>query len=89
MLASMVAASDVRLSKWSIDQIRKCQHASYESIEVHNIIGARDRIVNTWENERTHILQNGGHFMVYENADEINKLLLSIIQNSDLRKESD
>ena len=88
VLASMVDASDVGLSKWSIDQIRKCQDVSKETTEIHNIIGAKDRIVNIWKNEHTHVLQNGGHFMVYENVDEINELLLNILKSKDLREGS-
>lgn len=79
ILNQMVNSTNIRLMKWSMEKIRASHFELNRSIIMYNIIGDKDRILRLWKNENTSIVTSGGHFMVYENANEVNKILKQLI----------
>ncbi|MCH7534361.1 MAG: alpha/beta hydrolase [Bacteroidetes bacterium] len=82
-LEAMVKDSDPKLVKWSIEQIRRAKHNDYSEVQIFNVIGSKDRLINQWESNNTHQIERGGHFMVYEKAKQVNAILRKIIHSMD------
>ena len=36
-------------------------------------------MIDSWENNNTFVIRGGGHFMVYERAEEINEIINTIL----------
>lgn len=56
---------------------------AFEGLTIYNIIGTKDRLVKNWENHNTYLIQGGGHFMVFEHAEEVNEVLGKILSDSE------
>lgn len=82
ILKEMLEHTDYNLLKWSLEKIAQLPSASNDSFITHNIIGNNDKILQTWSNEYTTIIEGGSHFMVYEKADEVTSTILKILSNS-------
>lgn len=80
LLNEMANNTDPILMKWSMKQIRLAKFEEQEFVTIHNIIGDEDKLLSPWKNNNTYPIPNAGHFMVYENAPEINKILRKIIE---------
>ncbi len=78
-LKQMLQTANLQLIKWSLEKIRTEKSNTSLNTIVHNILGSKDRLIKLWHNKYTHIIPNRGHFMVFENANEINKVLENIL----------
>lgn len=79
-LTEMMRDTDPRLIKWSLKQIRKSKFIDNPKLELVNILGTNDELVQKWElTNNNFFIKNGGHLMVYDNADEINDILKKIL----------
>ena len=79
ILKDMVMNMDMKLTKWSMEKIHEQNEVIGDQLVKYNIIGTKDRIMQTWENDQTFKIENGGHFMVYEHAEEISKIISKIV----------
>lgn len=79
VLQSMIASTDMQLMKWSIEKIYEQDTPLGQNIIRYNVIGDRDRIVKLWKNEFTHVINNGSHFMVYDQANQITSAIQKIL----------
>ena len=70
-LDEMIADTDMRFTKWAIEQIRVTSQITIEETQVHNILGKKDRLIRYWENSTTYTIEQGGHFMIYEHHHEV------------------
>lgn len=79
-LMEMMRDTHPKLIKWSLKQIRKSKFNNKLDTEIYNILGTKDEMVQFWKlpNNNFHI-KNGGHLIVYENAEEINSILKKIL----------
>ncbi len=79
-LMEMMRDTDPKLIKWSLKQIRKSKFIDNLKLELINILGTKDELVQKWELPNNNFfIKNGGHLMVYDNADEINDILKKIL----------
>ncbi len=78
VIRSMVRSTDPRLVRWSLEKIRTYKESDGEST-IYNIIGTSDNLMKVWKNKNTFVIKGGGHFMVYENAEEINGILRRVL----------
>jgi pimeloyl-ACP methyl ester carboxylesterase len=76
---TMVKETDSELLKWSIDKILNWKNEVVINNVVH-IHGAKDRIFPIRTTNPDYIVENGGHFMIVNRANEISNLLNKIIQ---------
>jgi pimeloyl-ACP methyl ester carboxylesterase len=82
-LLDMMKDTKPKLIKWSLKQIRKSNFKEISNIELFNILGTKDELVQKWELPNNNFyIKNGGHLMVYENADEINQVLKTILSKT-------
>lgn len=65
---------------WSIKKIAFLSDSQYEHLKVYNIIGDKDRILQEWSNPNTNTINGGSHFMVYDKAAEVTKVLRDILR---------
>ncbi|MDA9563051.1 alpha/beta hydrolase [Flavobacteriales bacterium] len=79
ILNQMIEASDYNFMKWCVVKLAETARPSNKDIVVYNIIGTKDRIVTTWENETTYTIENGSHFLVYDNAGEVTQIIRNIL----------
>lgn len=78
-LIEMMRDTSPELIKWSLKQIRKSKYIDTPSIKLINILGTKDELVQQWKlADNNYFVTNGGHLMVYENADEVNEVLNTI-----------
>lgn len=79
MLIEMLEKSDMDLVKWSVHQIATWKPILNPKFERHSLQGTNDMVVMPWETHNKHVVQDGTHFMVHDQADEVTNLLASII----------
>ena len=60
---------------------KKCEKQNNKITDTRlvNILGSYDRMIDSWENNNTFVIRGGGHFMVYERAEEINEIINTIL----------
>jgi pimeloyl-ACP methyl ester carboxylesterase len=63
---------------WAVDKITKWQNA-IQPTTIFHIHGTRDKTFPIKNIQPTHVIKNGGHFMVMNKADEISAIIESII----------
>ena len=81
-LLEMMQDTDQRFIKWALKQIRKSNYVDNATIELVNVLGTNDQLIKIWKSKHANFyIENGGHLMVYENADEVNKKLRLIINS--------
>ena len=78
-LNRMIADTDLKFTRWAIDQIRLTGKIDPGQTTVHNIIGKQDKLIKYWENTSTFTIEKGGHFMIYENHLEVRMALQQIL----------
>lgn len=81
VLKGMLKASDYSLMKWSLQQIANTRGLLNKDAVLYNIIGSHDRIVKLWKNDTTFLIEGGSHFMVYDRAKEVTKIIRAIISS--------
>jgi len=79
VLKQMIEKTDVQLMKWSIEKIYQQEQPLSEAVMKYNLIGGKDKIVKTWRNESTYVIDSGSHFMVYDNAEEVSAVIKQIV----------
>jgi pimeloyl-ACP methyl ester carboxylesterase len=72
---------DRTYAEWSINCILNWKNKEVP-INVIHIHGSKDRIFKIRNVKPDHIIKTGGHFMVMNRADEVNKFLLDIISDA-------
>lgn len=82
ILKKMLDETDYNLLKWSLERIAQLPNKPNDTFIVHNIIGDKDKILRTWSNNYTTIIEGGSHFMVYELADEVTNAIQNILSVS-------
>ncbi len=78
LLKRVVADTDIAFLKWAIKQVLLW----HPDTPVHNLIhlhGTADKIFPSTHIQRFLPVKNGGHFMVYNRAEEINTLLAKML----------
>lgn len=82
-LMEMMRDTDPKLIKWSLKQIRKSNYQNNDNIELVNILGTKDEMVQYWKLPNNNFyIKNAGHLMVYENAEDVNKILSTILSKT-------
>ncbi len=79
IIKEMLDQTDMEMVKWSIQKIYELDQPIKPEIIKYNVIGTQDRIIDMWKNETTYEIEGGSHFMVYEKADEVSRILNQII----------
>lgn len=79
-IKEMLDDTDMDLMHWSIYKIFELKRPLSPNIKKYNILGNDDKIVNLWNNENTFIIKGGSHFMVYEKANQVTDIILSILK---------
>lgn len=79
VLKEMIEQTDLKLMKWSIEKIYEQESQLAENVKKYNLIGNKDKIVKTWKNETTFIIENGSHFMVFDKAVEVSNFINQIL----------
>lgn len=80
-LLDMMNKTDPKFTKWALNEIQKSEFNKTDKPNLYNVIGTKDKLVKTWrQNKNNFFVQDGGHLMVYENAEEINYHLESILK---------
>ena len=79
VLKEMVMSSDMKLMKWSLEKIYEQDVILAPDILKYSIIGDKDKVVKPWIIETTYIVEDGSHFMVFDKAREVTKIISSII----------
>ena len=67
------------LMNWSIEKIYQQDHELAPSITKVNLIGTKDRIVKSWSNDTTHLIEGCSHFMVYEQAETVSRIIRELV----------
>lgn len=79
-LMEMMRDTSPELIKWSLKQIRKSKYIDKQSFKLINVLGTKDELVQKWKlSKNNFFINNGGHLMVYENAEKINEVLKTIL----------
>lgn len=78
----MLNQTDPKLVKWSIEQIHKIDLSDVNIPNRIAILGKKDRLVKTWEDDRNVYLE-GEHMLLYEDADEFNQCLQEVLSKVD------
>ena len=79
-LLDMMQKTNPKFIKWALKQIRLSYYPNNINIELHNILGTKDKLVALWKlPHNNHYIKNAGHLMVYENADEVNCILEKLL----------
>ena len=73
-----VKNADPRFIRWSLNAIVHWQHAERFSDLIH-IHGARDHLLPCRYVKADYIIEKGGHLMVMNRADEVNKILAKVL----------
>ena len=79
IIQEMVKSTDMILMNWSIEKIYQQDHELAPSITKVNLIGTKDRIVKSWSNDTTHLIEGGSHFMVYEQAETVSRIIRELV----------
>ena len=74
MLDYILDDVDVDFVKWAVKQIMNWDNQS-PARNVLKIYGENDRVLPAKQNDNTVIIENGGHFMVADKAEQISKLI--------------
>lgn len=78
LLRSIVKASDLFFNKWAI-----CQLVAWDSLEnptnCVKINGDADKLIAPQQDERTIIVQGGGHFMIMDQSEEVSELVNNLL----------
>ena len=80
IIKQMLDETDYQLLKWSLEKIAQLPSKPDDNFRIHNIIGNKDKILRTWKNENTTIIDGGSHFMVYEKADEVTTVIRTALK---------
>ncbi len=76
LLKQLVIDSDPHFMKWAITSILTWKNTEHPSNLTH-IHGTADNILPMRYTHPDEVIKGGGHFMVYADAEEINKILLA------------
>ena len=82
IIEEMVKETDMKLMKWSIEKIFELKSELAQDVVKFNLIGSNDRIVKFWHNETTYEISGGSHFMVFEEADAVSRIIQNVILNN-------
>jgi len=80
ILKKMLEQTDYQLLKWSLQKIAELPARVKDNFFAYNIIGNNDKILKTWHNDHTTIIDGGSHFMVYEKAEEVTEAIKKILK---------
>ncbi|MEZ4772579.1 MAG: alpha/beta hydrolase [Bacteroidia bacterium] len=78
MLKEIVRETDIRFLRWAINKIMEWQELG-NSAEILRIHGNKDRIFPGKRIEGAVVINNGGHFMIYNRANEIVKIIEDVV----------
>ncbi len=78
LLAEIISAANVTLLKWSIEQIL-CWKNNAEPKNIFRIHGDNDKLLPLKNNKADAIIKGGGHLMIYNKAEEIEKILADVL----------
>ena len=73
----LLKRTDPRFSKWAIDAILKWDRTETPAnlIRIH---GGKDRVLPVGNGKVDYLITGGGHFMIFNRADEISKILTEL-----------
>jgi hypothetical protein len=80
-LKQIISDTDPEFLKWAINEIIKWKNNSYPSNLFH-IHGNRDKIFPIRYVNNAIEIQNGGHFMIVNKADEISATIADILNGA-------
>ena len=75
ILRSMLKEADFEFIKWAIQQINLVNLKESFSKDYLSFTGTKDLLVSDWDSENHIHIKNGTHFMIYDKAPEINKVI--------------
>lgn len=80
LLKRMLDKTDYRFTKWAFNQIKSYQYRDHGELAVHNILGDRDPLISRWSGGSDHVIEGGNHFIIFERAEEVNRILQQIMR---------
>ena len=77
LFKQLLRRTDPQFSKWAIDTILKWDRteAPADLIRIH---GGKDNVLPVGNGKVDYLIRGGGHFMIYNRADEISKILAEL-----------
>jgi pimeloyl-ACP methyl ester carboxylesterase len=78
ILKKIIRESDPKLTRWSVDAIVNWKTTELPASFIH-IHGTKDEVLPIRFTQPTHKIVNGGHMMIMNRADEINRILQEIL----------
>lgn len=75
LLKQMMDNTDLHFTKWALRQISQYSFNKPEGTQIINILGDKDPLVSPWKIDRDFLIGEGGHFMVFEKAAQLNEVL--------------
>lgn len=79
LLKSILQDTDSNFLKWAINEIVNWKNQIYPENCIH-IHGSQDRIIPIKNVKADFVIENGGHFMTVNKAEEIEKIILNLIK---------
>jgi pimeloyl-ACP methyl ester carboxylesterase len=79
LLWKIIDESDPRIIRWGMDAILKWDNKELPKTFWH-IHGSKDEVLPIKYTKPTHIINGGGHMMIMEHADEVNKILGEVLE---------
>ena len=80
LLADILNDSDLKLTKWSVKQIINWTNTT-KIKNCYKIGGNHDRMIPQNTDSNTKIINDTGHFMIVDKADEVSQIINSILEN--------
>jgi pimeloyl-ACP methyl ester carboxylesterase len=83
LLSKIIKDTDPYFLKWAIGSILSWKNGNRPE-RIYHIHGTNDKILYSKNAQPDFVIQNGTHFMVYQNAEEISGIIDRIILNSEI-----
>lgn len=74
----IIADTDTHFMKWAINQIVSWNNTTVPKNVIH-IHGKKDKLLPVKLDKVQYVIENGGHFMIFEKAKKINKIINEVL----------
>jgi pimeloyl-ACP methyl ester carboxylesterase len=81
LLSKIIKDTDPYFLKWAIGSILSWKNETRPE-QIYHIHGTNDKILYTKTAQPDFVIENGTHFMVYQNAEEVSGIIDQIVLNS-------
>ena len=74
LLKAILKDSDLDFTKWAIKELSSWKNVQYLSQSL-KISGSKDKVIPPKKNRDIYIIEDGGHFMIVDKADEVSSII--------------